>query len=245
MMSPSETTELMKNLKRLSDVDEQLAMLNNKKVAFEGEIHSIEQDIKSRKQEIDDKLRKIKEETHQEHKDEVLLKEAEEELEKVQTQLNTAKTNEELRIFKKKRTEIENRISGLEDAVLARLTDLDIDREEIETARENLAVTEEESVRKISTLREEIARYMQEMAIQRGERDTVTPQIPGDVLRKYERVLAKEKRMPVVEVKDRTCQGCYMRVTLQEINRIWQGDDIVLCRHCNRILCLHEEEMRE
>jgi predicted nucleic acid-binding Zn-ribbon protein len=245
MMSPSGTTELMKNLKRLSTVDERLAILRDRKAALEGEIQSVEEEMQSRKNEIEEKLRKIKEETRQEHRDEILLKETEAEITKVQTQLNTAKTNEELRIFKKKRTELQVKISGLEDAILSHLTGLDKDREEVEADRKALDSREEEWKQKELELRGEIAECEQKQNAELQNRAAVASQVPDDILSKYERVLAKEKRRPVVEVRDRVCQGCFMKITLQEVNRIWRGDDIVLCPYCSRILRLPEEEMKE
>ena len=242
MMSTGGTTELMKNLKQLSKVDEQLARLTDRKVALEGKISSLEANLEARKLEIEDKLKEIKEEAHREHRNEILLKETEEELRKVKAQLNTAKTNEELRIFKKKRGELKNRISELEDAILTHLTGLDKTREEVETSKKLIVKHEEETQGKTKEIRAEIADCEQERNAESEKRSEIASQVPSEALNKYERVLAKEKHHPVVEVRDEVCQGCYMRVTSQEVNRVWRGEDLVLCRNCNRILCLPENE---
>ena len=242
-MSRSETADVMNNLKRLSELDERLATLSDKKKALQKKIHILETNLQKLKDEIDSRLKKIKEESHQEHRDEVLLKETEAELEKVSTQLNTAKTNEELQIFKKKRKELQDRISQLEDSILSHLSDLDSDKDKVQASRQEVKQQEDEAGREISELQSEIAQIVEEESGVSEKRSEVASHVPRDILKKYERVLAKEKRHPVVEVKNRTCQGCFMRVTLQEINLIWRGDDLVLCRNCNRILCLPEEEM--
>jgi predicted nucleic acid-binding Zn-ribbon protein len=244
-MSRSETAEVMNNLKRLSELDEQLATLSEKKKTHQTRIRTLENDLQNLKDEIDAALRRVKEESHQEHKDEVLLKETEAELAKVGTQLNTAKTNEELRIFKKKRRELQDRISQLEDSILSHLAGLDSDRDKIQASRQGVKQREEESGREIAQLQESISRLEDEEAQVSARRGEIASHVPRDILRKYERVLAKEKRRPVVEVRNHICQGCYMKVTLQEINLIWRGDDLVLCRNCSRILCLPEEEMNE
>ena len=244
-MSRSETAEVMNNLKRLSELDEQLATLSDKKKANQARIRTLEKDLQDLKDGIDARLKRIKEETHQEHKDEVLLKETEAELTKVSTQLNTAKTNEELRIFKKKRKELKDRISQLEDSILSHLAGLDSDRDKVQASRQDVKQREEESGREVAQLQESIARLEEEEAQVGAKRGDIATHVPREILGKYERVLAKEKRHPVVEVKNHICQGCYMKVTLQEINLIWRGDDLVLCRNCSRILCLPEEEMNE
>lgn len=241
MMSRSETAELMNNLKRLSEVDEQLARLADRRRSLEGQIASLENDIAARKNEIDAKLHRIKEDSHQEHKNEVLLKETEQEKNKVQVQLNVAKTNAELRIFKKKRQELETRISELEDGVLSHLTQLDRDREELETARKELQTREQKASEEIARLRDDTAECDRERAGFSGNRAEIVALIPKDALRKYERVFAKEKHRPVVGVKGTICQGCFMQVTLQEVNLIMRGEDLVLCRNCNRILYLAED----
>lgn len=244
-MSRSETAEVMNNLKRLSELDEQLATLSDSRKAHLTRIRSIEKGIQDLKDGIEARLKRIKEESHQEHRDELLLKETEAELEKVGAQLNTAKTNEELRIFKKKRQELRERISKLEDSILSHLSDLDSGREEVQASTEEVKKREEQSGLEKADLRVNISRIEQEEAKIAASRREVASQVPRDILRKYERVLAKEKRHPVVEVKNGTCQGCYMKVTLQDINLIWRGDDLVLCRNCNRILCLSDQEMSE
>jgi len=245
MISPSETTELMKNLKRLCEVDEQLDRLNNRKTALDSKIQAIESDIENQKRQIEETTHRIKEETHREHSEEVLLKETEEEVVKVQAQLNTAKTNEELRIFKKKRGELKGRISELEDAILTHLGELDKNREEVETHKKLLESLEVEAVQNVEKLRSEIAECEKEKKVFSEKRSSIAALLPPAALNKHERVLAREKYHPVVEVRDNTCQGCFMKVTLQEINLVWRGDDLVLCRNCHRILCLPEHETED
>ncbi len=244
-MSRSETAEVMNHLKRLSETDEQLATLSDKKKALQSKIRTLEAELQNLKDDIDARLQRIKDESHQEHRDEILLKETEAELKKVGAQLNTAKTNEELRIFKKKRKELREKISHLEDSILSHLAELDSDKDKVQASRQDVKQREEESGREIAQIQEDISKIDDEAAAVGAKRREIASHVPRDILSKYERVLAKEKRNPVVEVKNRICQGCYMQVTFHEINLIWRGDDLVLCRNCNRILCLPEDEMPE
>jgi len=243
IMTPSKTTELMKNLKMLSKVDEQLAEVSAENQLLHKKIATLTDDINTHKNNIQDKLKYIKEETHKEHKNEILLKETENEIEKLTVQQNSAKTNEELQIFKKKKASLKVRMSELEDAVLAFLTDLDKSKEEVAEEETKFQAEEQRTNKMILELRQKIAECEQRQSEFLEKRKEVSLLLPADARSKYERVFAKEKRNAVVEVKNRICQGCFMKITLQELNCMWRGDDLVFCRNCNRILCLPDDEL--
>lgn len=241
-MGQSQTFEQMENLKQLSEVDGEIARLADTRATLQRKIQSIENSLKERKAEIKNKLREVKETEHREHREEVELKEIEEEMEKVKLQINTARTNEELGIFKKKRDELKKKISDLEDDVLDRLTTLDKTREEIEESGEALEREERNARVEVAELRAQITQCEKETADLSGKRGSLVSQIPHDILTAYERILAKEKHQPVAEVRNHNCQGCFMKVTLQDVNRLWRGRDLVRCRNCKRILYLPEDE---
>ena len=242
-MSLSETAELMQNLRLLSEVDGHLAGLTEKKAVLELEMCAIREDVEARNSCIEERLKKVKETAYAQHKNESSLKEAEKELLKVRAQLNSARTNEELKIFMRKREELEARISELEDAILAQLAGAEEAGKEVEAARDVLRAKEAQASLRLSELRDEIAKCQQEHDVTCGRRRETASRLPSQVLEKYERVLRREKRRPVVEVRDNTCQGCFMKVTLQQVNLLLRGEDLVLCKNCNRILCLPVEEV--
>jgi len=244
-MNSGMTAEQMVILKQLSDADERLSDLAARKQSLNEKISSLEGELEDEKFDLENRRKAIKDAQHEEHKEEISLKEMEEELNKTVTLLNVAKTNEELRILKKKRDKLREEISRLEDEALERLAQIDRENAEIELYDETLKKKAQEIAQKIAELQLQIKQCEDEEASVKKQRRMLAEQVEKDFLSKYERVLAKEKHHPVVAVRNKTCQGCFMSVTLQEINRIWRGEDIVLCRNCNRILYLPEEERQK
>ncbi|WP_232695348.1 C4-type zinc ribbon domain-containing protein [Brevibacillus daliensis] len=56
-----------------------------------------------------------------------------------------------------------------------------------------------------------------------------------DVLTAYEKV-AETKKNPIVEVKNKSCMGCFMPLSLSNYERWRRGKGLVYCDECERIL---------
>ncbi len=73
-----------------------------------------------------------------------------------------------------------------------------------------------------------------------SQRDAIAAQVPAEALRVYERIRAGNKRSgtAVAVVHGEYCQGCQMAITSHELTQLIQGEKILTCRTCQRILVL-------
>ncbi|GHU02841.1 hypothetical protein FACS1894147_05670 [Spirochaetia bacterium] len=78
----------------------------------------------------------------------------------------------------------------------------------------------------------------------RDEKD-LTPGLDPEVLFKFERIIRNKKGRGIVAIKGGVCMGCHMVLPLQFANDVRQGEKIVFCPYCSRILFYEESEQGE
>jgi predicted nucleic acid-binding Zn-ribbon protein len=70
------------------------------------------------------------------------------------------------------------------------------------------------------------------------ERDHLRAEVDPTGLRQYDRLRSTRGGQAVVEVRQRTCQGCRVTLTAAYEQRLRHGDTLVTCQSCGRILYL-------
>jgi len=66
-----------------------------------------------------------------------------------------------------------------------------------------------------------------------------------DVLFKFERIIRNKMGRGIVAIKGGVCMGCHMILPAQFANNVRQGEEIVFCPYCSRILFYEESEQEE
>ncbi len=72
-------------------------------------------------------------------------------------------------------------------------------------------------------------------------REKLLEGVPADLLGKYTKLFKSRQRMAVAGVEGQVCQGCYNRITVNDVARLRGGATVVECGSCNRILYLHDD----
>ena len=75
-----------------------------------------------------------------------------------------------------------------------------------------------------------------EIGAARAKRDAAADGIPPDLLREYEGLYKTRDRLAVSPVEDAFCQGCYNKITMNDVVRLMGGSAVVRCGSCQRIL---------
>jgi len=66
-----------------------------------------------------------------------------------------------------------------------------------------------------------------------------------DVLFKFERIIRNKMGRGIVAIKGGVCMGCHMILPAQFANNVRQGEEIVFCPYCSRILFYEESSEAE
>ena len=75
--------------------------------------------------------------------------------------------------------------------------------------------------------------------------DKTPPSLDPDVLFKFERIIRNKIGKGIVAIKGGVCMGCHMILPLQFANVVRQGEEIVYCPYCSRILFYEESEQTD
>jgi predicted nucleic acid-binding Zn-ribbon protein len=73
----------------------------------------------------------------------------------------------------------------------------------------------------------------------------LTPNLDSEVLFKFERIIRNKMGRGIVAIKGNVCMGCHMILPVQFANMVHQGEEIVFCPYCSRILFYEESEQGE
>jgi len=74
---------------------------------------------------------------------------------------------------------------------------------------------------------------------------SLTPDLDPDILFKFERIIRNKMGKGIVAIKGGVCMGCHMILPAQFANTVRQGEEIVFCPYCSRILFYEESEQEE
>ena len=77
---------------------------------------------------------------------------------------------------------------------------------------------------------------MTKVSAARAKRDAAADGIPPDLLREYEGLYKTRDHMAVAAVEDTYCQGCFNKVTMNDVAKLMGATVVVRCGSCQRIL---------
>jgi predicted nucleic acid-binding Zn-ribbon protein len=121
---------------------------------------------------------------------------------------------------------------------------LDLD----EQMRQNAALVQQqeaELAERRASIEVEIAEKKAQVAQLREQERAVTPDIDAEILFKFERIIRNKMGRGIVAIKGGVCMGCHMILPAQFANTVRQGEEIVFCPYCSRILFYEESEQGE
>ena len=138
----------------------------------------------------------------------------------------------------------------IEDAKkLEQLVRKDLKREEKNLAEldENLKFDEktiEDTVNELNgkkaILDEEIGNHKSELEKLNQQEIELEDGIDPDIIFKFKRIIRSKQGKGIVAVKGKVCDGCHMILPAQFANEVHNGENIVFCPYCSRILFYQE-----
>lgn len=204
--------------KQLTTQEELLARLKKEYIAKHADYEQIKTTAGSLKLELDEavKSRENGEKgmdnitTHREY--EALEKQINEATEK------EAELRKELQKTEKNLAELDETLKGYESMITAQESDLTTSKESLDN---------------------QITGYKEKLNHLKAEEDKITPDLDQEILFKFERIIQRNSE-GIVAVKNGVCTGCHMILPAQFANTVREGENILFCPYCSRIL-YHED----
>ena len=91
----------------------------------------------------------------------------------------------------------------------------------------------------------EVAAKKAQMDALTGREKNLTPDLDPEILFKFERIIRNKMGRGIVAIKGGVCMGCHMILPAQFANTVREGEEIVFCPYCSRILFHEESEQGE
>jgi predicted nucleic acid-binding Zn-ribbon protein len=91
-------------------------------------------------------------------------------------------------------------------------------------------------------IEEEVAGKTAEIERLEEAEKNLIPGLDPEVLFKFERIIRNKMGRGIVAIKGGVCMGCHMVLPVQFANLVHQGEEIVFCPYCSRILYYEETD---
>ncbi len=126
--------------------------------------------------------------------------------------------------------------SQAEDTLLDALIALEAATEAHTAAQAELIERTREWTAAEAALRAEQAQLAERLAAERARQAALRQAVPADLLRVYDALRPRRGGRAVARLDDDTCSECRVAVSPGRIAAIREGDDLVYCENCGRIL---------
>ena len=163
-----------------------------------------------------------------------------EHLKKTQVKLNVVKTNKEysavlseIESIKKNKDKFEEEIIILLDTTELIKKKINESKKKVDNERTAWEGIVKEKGKELKSLEEEIKKS-------KIEREDVIGKIETKLVQIYQKLSDHKDKLAMAEVKNMSCQGCFVKVLPQKYNELKSGKDIIFCSNCQRILYCQE-----
>jgi len=173
------------------------------------------------------------------------LADAEAKIEKAERNMELISTQREYEALDKEREDAEDKAKDFRTKLLREeriLLDLD---EQIKQSQALIEQQEKELEERRRGIEEEVSAKKAQMADLSERERTLAPDLDPEVLFKFERIIRNKMGRGIVAIKGGVCMGCHMILPAQFANNVRQGQEIVFCPYCSRILFYEESEQGE
>lgn len=235
----AEQTDLLIDLQAL---DMQIYKLTAEKELMPQEISNLEDSLKQKQsgmKEAEDNLKNIQ----LKHKEkEITLGTKEEEVRKLQAQLNQIKTNKEYTTMVNEIESHKADNSLLEEEIIKFMDSIDEAKACHDQEKQKFTEESKSIDTQIKEIREQIKDIEAAIIELKKKREDLSPLIDKKLLSEYERILAGRDGQALAKVVNNNCGGCYMQLPPQIINEICMKEKIIFCENCQRMLYIKDEK---
>ncbi|MDY7041821.1 MAG: C4-type zinc ribbon domain-containing protein [Chloroflexota bacterium] len=148
----------------------------------------------------------------------------------------TVKNPRELTSLQEEKEYLKRRKSHLEDTILETMIEVEDSQEQAHKAQEHLTQVEEQwqaDQERLSAEREELQTSLPALS---EKRQVLRAAIPPDDVGIYDDLRQRKGGQAVATLKGDTCQGCQVSLPSSKAQQVHQGQTLVLCGSCGRIL---------
>lgn len=142
----------------------------------------------------------------------------------------------ELEDIQNKIAERKRRHASLENELLETMISIETLQASLAEASSHLREVEATSAAEHQALTEELQRLKQRLKTLKPERQQVARQVNPETLKLYDTLRASKQGRAVAVLNDDSCSVCRVGQTTAIVQQVRQGQELILCSSCGRIL---------
>ncbi len=223
-------------IRDLQSVDTRIVELKREIASLPKHIAEIERKFESHKQALAADQAALEENRKERRLMESETASFEQKLSHIRVQMGEAKTNEVYRAFQKEIKFGEDGIRKVEDRILDKMIEAETIEQNIAKAEQALPIESEAVAKEITETKDRVAKDDDELVFAQKKREALASSITPDVLKIYERVRQTRGGNAVAEVSNDCCLVCNVVMRPHVSQRLRQGEEILTCESCGRIL---------
>jgi len=220
----------------LQKIDLALKNIKEDRERYPKELKRLDEKSRIEKERVQKEREKIEVLEKQRRQKELHLSSEQDKIKRTETRMFDIKTNKEYQALLSEIEGVKESNSREEEDILRLL-------EEIDEAKKNLARWEKEVTATLEKIEGERKGIQGKMAHdeagwkkQMERREHLSKQIEAPLSRLYTTLTEKRRGVGVVNVKNETCQGCFLNIPPQMYIEVQKNNALIRCPNCNRIL---------
>ena len=225
----------IERLLELQTADQEIRKLQEEIAELPKRIAGIEQKLAGTKARLEKARASAKADEANRKKFESAIQDLQSKISKYRDQSLDVKTNEQYKALLHEIQFAEQEIRINEDRILEVMVNVEVREKEVKAAEAELKAETAEIEKEKEETRRVTAEDQQKLIEWNAKRDGLRHGIDGDLLRRYERVM-KFRGSGLAEVRDHKCMGCQVMLRPQIYNEVRNGEQIVFCDSCQRVL---------
>jgi uncharacterized protein len=228
-------------LKLLQGIDKEIYDLKEEQKMIPLQIKDNDDKFDLQKESVRNAEEEVKEVKLLLHKQELALKEKEDQIKKYNGQLSQVKTNKEYTALQSEINSIKADNSILEEEILQILDRVQIAEKDVQKELAVLGEIEKEREMKKKELDALLQKNTEVIDDLNSQREQIIKDINAEDLRVYEKILKAKEGLALSQIINNACSVCSMNLLSQTISEVMMGDKIVFCESCHRILYIQKE----
>ena len=159
-----------------------------------------------------------------------------EKIKRAEGRMFEVKTNKEYQALLSEIEAIKEATSQEEEEVLQIMDEIDELKKKLSKREREVAITLEKIEGEKKVIQERIAQGDLALKRQTERREALSKQLDSSLYKLYNTLKEKRQDVGVVNVKNETCQGCFVNIPPQMYIEVQRNSDLIRCPNCNRIL---------
>lgn len=214
-----------------------LEKLNKNIASIQNDINLINSDISNRHNQLKDCLSSLKEMEIKRNDMRLQRRSIEEKIQKYKIQQSAVKKNEEFKALSLQIQNANKEVSKNEELELELMFKIDVAKEDVAKNQDTIQSFIKELEDKIKILQEKLNSLNDDKNAKLEQIQMQKEQLPQNFLKAYEYAKQRAKRLPFIcEVIESKCTGCYIKTSGAILQDVKDGQKIVHCYQCGRIL---------